>query len=71
MQIKSMLLFMYSRGDILVKDKKYGEACGFYEMAQNFDENCLEAYVKYSNIYFPINASLAIAKLEDLLKLKP
>ena len=58
-------------GDILVKDKKYGEACGFYEMAQNFDENCLEAYVKYSNIYFPINASLAIAKLEDLLKLKP
>jgi tetratricopeptide repeat family protein len=58
-------------GDILVKDGKYGEACGFYEMAQNFDENCLEAYVKYSNIYFPINASLAIAKLEDLLKLKP
>ncbi len=58
-------------GDILVKDQKYGEACGFYEMAQNFDINCLEAYVKYSNIYFPINASLAIAKLEDLLKLKP
>lgn len=58
-------------GDILVKDKKYGEACGFYEMAQNFDINCLEAYVKYSNIYFPINAGLAITKLEDLLKLKP
>ena len=43
----------------------------FMKMAQNFDENCLEAYVKYSNIYFPINAGLAIAKLEDLLKLKP
>ena len=58
-------------GDILVDRQQYGDAAGYYEMAINFDPNCVPAYVKYSNIYFPINAQSAIQKLETLLQLAP
>ncbi len=59
------------QGDMLVDKKQYGDACGYYEMAISFDVNCVPAYVKYANIYFPINSTLAIQKLEDLKALAP
>ena len=46
--------FMFE-GDVLVDQQKYGDACGRYENAIYFDPNCIEAYVKYSHIYFDIN----------------
>ena len=35
-------------GDMLTAEKKWGDAAGYYEMAQQFDPNCSEAYVKYA-----------------------
>lgn len=40
-------------------------------MAINFDPNCVEAYVKYSHMYFDINPEMAIGKLEELLQKAP
>lgn len=62
--------FMFE-GDILVTQQKYGDACGRYENAIYFDPNCIEAYVKYSHIYFDINPTLAIQKLEELQEIAP
>lgn len=58
-------------GDVLVSKQQYGDACGRYENAIYFDPNCIEAYVKYSHIYFDINPTLAIQKLEELLQIAP
>ncbi len=58
-------------GDVLVDQQKPGDACGRYENAIYFDPNCIEAYVKYSHIYFAINPDLAIQKLEELLAIAP
>ena len=62
--------FMFE-GDVLVDQQKYGDACGRYENAIYFDPNCIEAYVKYSHIYFDINPTLAIQKLEELQEIAP
>lgn len=58
-------------GDILANQGRNGDACGYYEMAINFDPNCVEAYVKYSHMYFDINPEMAIGKLEELLQKAP
>lgn len=58
-------------GDMLADQGRNGDACGYYEMAINFDPNCVEAYVKYSHMYFDINPEMAIGKLEELLKKAP
>ena len=58
-------------GDVLVNQQQYGDACGRYENAIYFDPNCIEAYVKYSHIYFSINPTLAIQKLEELQSIAP
>ncbi len=58
-------------GDVLAAQGRNGDACGYYEMAINFDPNCVEAYVKYSHMYFDINPQMAIGKLEELLAKAP
>ena len=58
-------------GDMLTAEKKWGDAAGYYEMAQQFDPNCSEAYVKYANTYFNVSPKSAIERLETLVKLKP
>ena len=58
-------------GDIFAKDGDKGNAAGYYEMAKNFNENCVEAYIKYCNVYFDINSAMAIAMLEELNQLAP
>ncbi len=62
------------KGDVVVDQKSgnyAGDAAALYENAIYFDENCIEAYVKYSHIYFGINPTLAIQMLERLQELKP
>ena len=58
-------------GDIFAKDGNKGQAAGYYEMAKNFDVNCVEAYIKYCHVYFDINSAMAIAMLEELNTLAP
>lgn len=58
-------------GDVLAAQKKWGDAAGYYEMAENFDKNCIEAYVKYANTYFNVNPDVAIQKLETLIGINP
>lgn len=58
-------------GDIFAKDGDKGMAASYYEMAQGFDKDCVEAYIKYCNVYFDINSTMAIAMLEELNKLAP
>lgn len=58
-------------GDIFAADGNKGQAAGYYEMAKNFDVNCVEAYIKYCHVYFDINSQMAIAMLEELNQLAP
>ncbi|MBO7317374.1 MAG: tetratricopeptide repeat protein [Bacteroidales bacterium] len=58
-------------GDIFAADGDKGQAAGYYEMAKNFDVNCVEAYIKYCHVYFDINSQMAIAMLEELNQLAP
>ena len=58
-------------GDIFAADGNKGQAAGYYEMAKNFDVNCVEAYIKYCHVYFDINSEMAIAMLEELNALAP
>ena len=58
-------------GDIFAADGNKGKAAGYYEMAKSFDENCVEAYIKYCHVYFDINSQMAIAMLEELNQLAP
>ncbi len=58
-------------GDVFAKDGDKGQAAGYYEMAKNFDANCIEAYIKYCHVYFDINPQMAIAMLEELNQLMP
>ena len=50
-----------------------GDAVGYYEMAWNYDANneYPEAYVKYSEVYFPVNPRYSIDRLKDLLSKQP
>lgn len=58
-------------GDVFAKNGDKGMAASYYEMAQNFDANCVEAYIKYCNVYFDINPAMAIGMLEKLNELAP
>lgn len=58
-------------GDIFANNGEKGQAAGYYEMAKNFDVNCVEAYIKYCHVYFDINSEMAIAMLEELNALAP
>ena len=58
-------------GDVFAADGNKGQAAGYYEMAKNFDVNCVEAYIKYCHVYFEINSQMAIAMLEELNQLAP
>lgn len=59
------------QGDVYGKEGNVGEAAGMYEMAHNFDSSCIEAYVKYALMHYPINPKYATNKLEELLKGHP
>lgn len=59
------------QGDIFAKENNSGEAAGMYEMAHSFDAGCIEAYVKYALLHYPINPRFATAKLEELLSGHP
>lgn len=58
-------------GDMKADAKDNGAASQNYEMAILKDSGCVEAYVKYSHVYFNINADEAIQKLELLLAKAP
>lgn len=58
-------------GDIFAKDGDKGKSASYYEMAQMYDQNCVEAYIKYCHVYFDINSAMAIGMLEELNKLAP
>ncbi|MDD2960811.1 MAG: hypothetical protein PHR45_01860 [Muribaculaceae bacterium] len=58
-------------GDMLTAQKKWGDAAGYYEMAESYDNNCSEAYVKYANTYFNVSPKVAIKKLEELVAVNP
>ncbi|WP_455962051.1 tetratricopeptide repeat protein [Bacteroides bouchesdurhonensis] len=58
-------------GDIAIKQKNAGLASQKYEEAIYFDSHCVDAYLKYADIYKSANASLAIEKLEQLKTLEP
>ena len=57
------------QGDIALKNGETGLAAGEYENAIYYDANCVEAYVKYAKMHYPINPKFAISKLEALLAL--
>ena len=57
------------QGDIALKNGETGLAAGEYENAIYYDANCVEAYVKYAKMHYPINPKFAISKLEALLSL--
>ncbi len=59
------------QGDIFAKENNSGEAAGMYEMAHSFDSGCIEAYVKYALLHYPINPRFATSKLEELLSGHP
>ena len=54
-------------GDIALSVKDVGTACGYYEQAIMFDEDCFDAYYKYANAYIGVNPQLSV---NMLLKLK-
>lgn len=58
--------------DMMAKDD-VGQAVGYYEMASNYDTNneYPEAYVKYAQVYFPVNPRFAIDRLKGLLEKQP
>lgn len=58
--------------DMMAKDD-VGQAVGYYEMASNYDVNneYPEAYVKYAQVYFPVNSKFAIERLKGLLEKQP
>lgn len=55
------------QGDIALSVKDVGTACGYYEQAILFDEDCFDAYYKYANAYIGVNPQLSV---NMLLKLK-
>ncbi len=59
------------QGDIFANEGDKGQAAGYYEMAKNFDANCVEAYIKYCHVYFDISPEMAIGMLEELNQLAP
>jgi tetratricopeptide (TPR) repeat protein len=58
-------------GDIEFAKKDVGKACGNYDMAILYDENCKEAYIKYARAYKNVNTPLAIEMLNRLKQKEP
>lgn len=63
---KSASVYMFL-GDIALAGKDAGAACGNYEQAIFFDEDCYEAYYKYARAYAGVNPQLSV---DMLMKLK-
>jgi tetratricopeptide (TPR) repeat protein len=57
-------------GDILAP-KNRGEACSNYELANLYDPNNKEAYIKYARAYKSVNPKLSIDKLKQLKEKDP
>jgi len=58
-------------GDMLMDQKKVGEAAGKYENAIYYQDDNSEGYVKYANAYFAVSPDYAIQKLEELNSKQP
>lgn len=67
---KDPAIFIYE-GDLLFASGKPGDAAGKYEQAIYFDPDCIEAYLKYANVYQNVTPSLAITMLEKVLASHP
>lgn len=67
---KSPLLYILE-GDMLVAEKKDGEAAGKYEQAIYFDPSNTVAALKYAEVYALINEEAAIAKVTPVTAAHP
>lgn len=59
------------QGDIALSVKDVGTACGYYEQAILFDEDCYDAYYKYANAYIGVNPQLSVNMLQKLKEKHP
>lgn len=67
---KSPEVYLLS-GDIALSENDPGTACGNYEQAILFDENCTEAYYKYAHAYVGVNPQQSVDMLERLKEKHP
>ena len=58
-------------GDVKKDAKDFGGAAAKYEMAANYNQDAIEAYVKYANLFTMVNPQFAIDMLNKLLALNP
>lgn len=58
-------------GDRKFDKKDWGGAAGQYEMGANYEQEAVEAYVKYANLFTQVNQQYAIDMLSKLLSLNP
>lgn len=58
-------------GDVLARQKAWGDAGAKYEMAANYNHNATDAYVKYANLFTMVNPQYAIDMLGKLLAENP
>lgn len=58
-------------GDMKADKKEWGNAASQYEWAFNYDQNNVEAYVKYANTYFKVAPEFAIKRLEEINAKQP
>ena len=67
---ESPAIFLYE-GDVLLAQKKQGEAAAKYEQAIHFDPDCQEAYIKYAGIYQSVTPSLSVEMLQKVITTHP
>lgn len=67
---KSSITCMFA-GDVALAEKNVGTACGYYEQAILFDDDCYEAYYKYARAYVGVNPELSVEKLLELKEKHP
>lgn len=58
-------------GDQLLAQDKPGDAAGKYELALHFNPDCLEAYIKYADVYKGVSPALSIEMLQKALTRDP
>lgn len=58
-------------GDMLLDQKKFGEAAAMYEQAITADPENPEGYVNYAHSYFGVNPEFSIQKLQEFLQKQP
>lgn len=56
------------RADKAQTSEEWGSAAAEYERAFMYDNNCVEAYVKYADTYYKVNPDYAINRLKEILK---